>query len=82
MDAQTSLRKEECAEDMKQGPNYAAAKDAPIKLGMKESVLSTEQGSYDAAAMDAQTMLRKEECALDMEQRSNYAAVKDARIVL
>ena len=51
---------EECALDMGQRSNYAAAKDAQIKLIREECALSTEQRgrSKYAAVMDAQIILR------------------------
>jgi len=46
---------------MEQRSNYAAGKDAQIKLIRKECARSMEQRSNSAAAKDAQTMLLKEE---------------------
>ena len=66
---------------MGQRSNYAAVKDAQIKLKKEECAKDMGQRSINVAVKDAQTMLKKEECALDMGQRSNYAAVKDAQIM-
>jgi len=55
-DAQTELRREECASGMEQRSINAAMKDAPIKLRKEECALSMGHRSRlsDAAAKDVQ----------------------------
>ena len=43
--------------------NYAAVKDAQIKLRKEEFALGMGQRSNYAASMDARVKLKKEECA-------------------
>ena len=43
---------------MGQRSNYAAVKDAQIKLGKEECVSGMEQSSNDAAAKDAEIMYK------------------------
>ena len=46
--------------------NYAAAKDARIKLSEEECVLGMGRRSNDAAKKDVQIKFRKEDCATAM----------------
>ena len=55
---------------MEQRSNYAAKKDAKIRLRKEECVLSMGQRWNDAAKKDVRTMLGQEEYAGGMEQRS------------
>ena len=45
--------------------NYAAVKDAQIKLIEEECALDTEQSANDAVVKDAQIKFNVEECAKD-----------------
>ena len=54
---------EEFALSMAQRRNYAALKDAQIKLSKEEYALSTVHRRNDAAVKGAQTKLSKEGCA-------------------
>ena len=49
------LRRAECAKNMEQRSNYAAAKDVRVKLRKEECVEDMEQRSNDAATRDVQT---------------------------
>ncbi|KAK1732726.1 hypothetical protein QTG54_016573, partial [Skeletonema marinoi] len=81
-DAQINLIEEECAPDMEQRWNYAAAKDARVLLETEECVLNLGQRKSYAVAMDAQVKLKREACVGDMGQRGSFAALKDARAIL
>ena len=65
-DAQTMLRKEECASGMGQHAQDAEHRGVQTKPSVEECALDTEQRSSDATGKDVQTMLRKEECAKGM----------------
>ena len=66
-DVQIMPRREESVKGMEQSSyaNYAAAKNALIKLNEKECVKGTGQRSNFAAAKDAQIKSKREECAKD-----------------
>jgi hypothetical protein len=66
---------------MGQRGNYAAVKDAQIKLREEECALGTGQRSNYATVKDVQIKFAKGECALGMGQRSNDATLKDAQIL-
>ena len=57
------LSKAVCALGMVQKRNYAALRDARIKLRKEDYELSTGQRSNRAAMTGVQTTLSKEECA-------------------
>ena len=65
MDAQTLLRKEECAEGTGLRPNYATVMDAQIESSQEECALGMVQRSKDmnARLMDALIGLFKGDCA-------------------
>ena len=83
MDAQTKLRREECALSMGQklNTNDAILKDVKIKSSKEECALGMEQ-RQSANTRDAPIMLSREEFASGTGQKLNYAAIQDALIRL
>ena len=63
---------------MEQRPNYAAEKDAQIKLSNKEcaSSMGRRRSANDVATKDVQIKPEKEEYASGMGQKGNDAAGK------
>ena len=51
---------------MEQRSNYAAVKDAHIRLSLEGCVFGMGREGSNAAVMDVQMVLLKEECAEDM----------------
>jgi hypothetical protein len=83
-DAQSMLKREECALSMEQRSRYVALMGARIKLRREECAFGMEQrlNTNDAASKVAQVLLRKEECVSGMVQKPNvsYAALGGAQI--
>ena len=80
-DAQTNLRKEECALGMEQSSNDAVVKDVQSLLTKEECAFDMGQRSRSnvAASKGAQIKSFREDCALGMVQIRNGAEMKDAK---
>ena len=62
---------EECEKGMEQRSDYAAVKDALIKLSEEGCVQDMGQRGYYVEVKDVRILLREEECARGMGHRGN-----------